>query len=144
MGFPKTYATTILSNVFKAGNTIALLASVDAKNDTYVKCSGTGYKDYTIQTNDFVTKDGVTTTNRNILFGLAEGDGGWGTCVGIAVFSGSSLMYLAELSESKPIGKDTVPVFRTYADATATEPQKGLKITLDVETTGTMSVNDPS
>lgn len=141
MGFPKGYATTILSNVFKAGNTIALLSAVNTKDDTYVKCSGAGYKDYTIQTNDFVTKEGVTTTNRNILFGLAESS--WGTCVGIAVF-GSGLLYLAELNEPKPIGEDTVPVFRTYADATATEPQKGLKITLDVETTGTMSVNDPS
>ena len=142
MGFPKSYASTILGNVFKAGNTIALLSAVNTENDTYTKCSGDGYKDYTILNGDFTIANGIVTTARNILYGLAEG--GWGTCVGIAVFGGSSLLYLAELSESKPIGKDTVPVFRTYAAASGSTPQRGLKITLDVVTTGTMSVNDPS
>lgn len=141
MGFTKSYATTILNNVFKQGNTIALLTSVDTKNDTYTKCSGKSYKDYTIQNGDFDTNDGITTTKRNILFGLAEED--WGTCVGIAVFGGG-LLYLAALSEPKVIGQDTVPVFRAYAEASGSTPQKGLKITLDVVTSGTMSVNDPS
>ena len=142
MGFTKNHATSILSNVFKAGNTIALLTAVNTATDTYTKCSGTGYKDYTILSGDFVTDKGVTTTGRNILFGLAESS--WGTCVGIAVFSGGGLLYLAPLSESKAIAKDTVPVFRTYAEASGSEPQKGLKITLDVVTSGTVSVNDPS
>ena len=142
MGFTKSYATTILSNVFKSGNTIALLTAVNTASDTYTKCSGAGYKDYTIQAGDFTTTNGITTTARNILYGLAED--AWGTCVGIGVFSGGSLLYLAALSESKVIGKDTVPVFRAYAEASGSTPQKGLKITLDVVTSGTMSVNDPS
>ena len=41
MGFPKTKATSILSDVFKANNTIALLTAVDTTADTYTEASGT-------------------------------------------------------------------------------------------------------
>lgn len=37
MGFPKAHATTILSDVFKVGNTIALLTAVNTETDAYGK-----------------------------------------------------------------------------------------------------------
>lgn len=37
MGFPKAHATSILSNVFKAGNHIALLTAVNTETDAYGK-----------------------------------------------------------------------------------------------------------
>lgn len=52
MGFPKTKATSILSDVFKANNTIALLTAVDVENDAYTEASGAGYKRYTIRSGD--------------------------------------------------------------------------------------------
>lgn len=138
MGFPKVKATSILSNVFKANNKIALLTAVDTKNDTYTKASGVGYQDYTIQSGDFATADGITTTARHIFFGLAEGS--WGTAVGIAVFAGSSLEYLGELKQAKAIGPNTVPVFKAYNEGSG----EGLRITLDVVTAASMNVNEAS
>ena len=147
MGFPKTHATSILNNVFKVGNKIALLSAVDTDADTYAKVSGTGYADYTIQTGDFTTTSGVTTTARHILFGLAEGEGGWGTAVGFAVYSGTSLtsstlLYLGKLVESKPIGKDTVPVFKKYAVVDGVK--EGIRVTLDVVDESSVNVNGAS
>lgn len=138
MGFPKTKASAILSSVFKSGNKIALLTSINTSTDAYTKASGTGYQDYTIKEGDFVTSNGVTTTAKHILFGLAEGS--WGTVVGIAVFAGSSLEYLGELKSSKAVGANTVPVFKAYNEGTG----EGLKITLDVVSSGTMNVNETS
>lgn len=138
MGFPKVKSTAILAGVFKAGNKIALLTAVNTSNDTYTKASGTGYQDYTIQDGDFVTQNGITTTARHILFGLAEGS--WGTAVGIAVFAGSSLEYLGELKQAKAIGANTVPVFKMYNEAKG----EGLKITLDVVTAASMNVTETS
>ena len=137
MGFPKTYATTILSNVFKAGNTIALLSSING--DSYSEVSGTGYARYTIKAGDFITIDGVTTTNQHILFGLAEGDG-WGTAVGFAVFGSGALMYLGELTNPKPIGPNNVPVFKKYAVVDGVT--EGIKVTLDVKSEATATVNE--
>lgn len=39
MGFSKTKATSILADVFKAGNKIALLTSVDTETDAYTEAS---------------------------------------------------------------------------------------------------------
>lgn len=55
MGLSKTKTTSILSDVFKTNNTIALLTAVDTIVDTYTEASGTGYKRYTIKSGDFVT-----------------------------------------------------------------------------------------
>ena len=135
MGFTKTKATAILSGVFKAGNKLALLTAVNTEEDTYTEASGAGYKQYTIQSGDFVTNAGVTTTARHILFGLAEGS--WGTIVGIAVM-GSGAEYLAELKEPKAVGADTVPVFKMWKEST----EEGIKITLDAETTASAAVTE--
>lgn len=135
MGFPKAYASTLLSNVFKSGNKIALLTAVDTTADTYTEASGKGYARYTITTNDFSTSGGVTTTAQHILYGLAEES--WGTITGIAVF-GNSLLYLAELEEPKAVGKDTVPVFKKYN----AENGEGIKVTLDVVSSATASVTE--
>ena len=139
MGFSKTHATSILEDVFKKDNMIALFESVNTDTDAYTEMSGTGYKRYSIKGDEFNTSKGITTTVDNLLYGLAEGD--WGTCVGIGVFSGSgSLLYLASLAAAKYIAKDTVPVFKRWNEST----KDGLKITLDVVTAGTVSVNDAS
>lgn len=138
MGFPKTKATAILASAFKAGNTIAMLTAVDTENDTYTEASGDGYKRYTIKSGDFVTNNGITTTAAHILYGLAEGS--WGTAVGIAVHNGSSLEYLGELKEQKPIPANTVPVFKIYNE----EKGEGLKVTLDVVTAASVSVTGTS
>lgn len=141
MGFTKVKATTILSGTFKAGNKLALLTAVDTENDTYTEVAGTGYARYTIQTGDFTTSNGVTTTAQHILFGLAEGDWAVGDTkvVGIAVFtSGGSLEYLGELAEAKEVGINTVPVFKKYADG------EGVRITLDVVTSASVNVTDAS
>jgi hypothetical protein len=71
-----------------------------------------------------------------VLFGLAEGD--WGTVAGIAVFSGSTLQYLANLEEAKRITENTVPVFKKY-DASAGE---GIRVTLDVVSSAAASVTE--
>lgn len=136
MGFPKAHSTTILSDVFKAGNTLALLTAVDTEKDTYTEASGDGYKRYTIRSGDFTTSQGVTTTAQHILYGLAEGD--WGTIAGIAVFGGSTLKYLAELKSPKPVRDNTVPVFKKYDEAAG----EGIKVTLDVESSVNASVNE--
>ena len=139
MGFSKQHATSVLSNVFAVGNKIALLSAVNTETDAYTEMSGTGYARYSIKSGEFTTSNGITTTAQHILFGLAES--AWGTCKGIAVFaSNGSLLYLAPLKEDKQIGKDTVPVFKKYNASNG----DGLRITLDVVTAGTMSVNDPS
>lgn len=132
MGFPKVKATSILSDVFKANNTIALLTAVDTTNDTYTEASGTGYQRYTIKSGDFTVNSGVATTAQHILFGLAESN--WGTIAGIAVFSGSTLQYLGELTPAKEVGANTVPVFKKYADG------EGIRVTLDVVTTAAVDV----
>lgn len=134
MGFPKAKATNILKAVFNTGNKIALLTAVNTETDAYTEASGAGYQRYEIKSGDFTTNDGVTTTARHILFGLAEGS--WGTIVGIAVFSGSSLEYLAELEEAKAVGANTVPVFRKY-DGT-----DGIRVALDAEPSAAASVNE--
>ena len=136
MGFPKTKATAILKAVFNTGNKIALLTAVSG--DSYTEVSGTkdsnGYERYTIKASDFSTTNGVTTSADNILFGLALES--WGTVVGIAVFSGSSLEYLAELKVPKMVAEDTVPVFKKYNEA----DEEGIKVTLDVVTAASASV----
>lgn len=134
MGFPKTKATSILSGVFKAGNTIALLTAVG--EDSGTEASGTGYKRYTIQSGDFTTSGGITTTAKHILFGLAEES--WGTIKGIAVYSSSSLEYIAELKEPKVVGADTVPVFKKWDESI----KEGIKVTLDVVTSASASVTE--
>ena len=123
MGFPKTKATSILSDVFKANNTIALLTAVDTDQDTYIEANGPGYGRYTIRSGDFSVSGGVATTAQHILYGLAEGN--WGTIVGFAVFAGSALQYLGELEEAKPVGENTVPVFKSYAQG------QGIRVSLD-------------
>ena len=136
MGFPKTKATSILADVFKANNTIALLTAVNAKGDTYTEASGTGYKRYTIKSGDFTVSGGVATTAQHILYGLAEGS--WGTIAGIAVFSGSTLQYLGELTQAKAVGENTVPVFKKYADG------EGIRVSLDVVTAAAVDVTETS
>lgn len=136
MGFPKTKATSILADVFKANNTIALLTAVNTKADTYTEASGAGYKRYTIKSGDFAVNAGVATTDQHILYGLAEGS--WGTIVGIAVFSGSTLQYLGELTPAKEVGGNTVPVFKKYADG------EGIQVTLDVVTAAAVDVTETS
>ena len=139
MGFSKQHASSVLSSVFAVGNKIALLSAVNTETDAYTEMSGTGYARYSIKSGEFTTSNGITTTAQNILYGLAES--AWGTCKGIGVFTSSgSLLYLAELKEDKPISKDTVPVFKKHN----ADNGDGLRITLDVVTTGTVSVNDPS
>lgn len=138
MGFPKTKATSILSGVFKAGNKLALLTSISG--ESYKEASGKGYTRYEIKSGDFTTDQGVTTTAKHILFGLAEES--WGTIAGIAVFAGSSLEYLAALEEPKPVGANTVPVFKKYVEDNGNGQMEGIKVTLDVETTASASVNE--
>lgn len=138
MGFPKAHSTTILSDVFKAGNTLALLTAVDTEKDTYTEASGDGYKRYTIRSGDFTTSQGVTTTAQHILYGLAEGN--WGTIVGFAVFSSSTIKYLAPLVNSKEVYANTVPVIKKYDEAKG----DGIKITLDVVTSAAASVIETS
>lgn len=136
MGFTRAKATSILSDVFKSGNKLALLTAVDPANDSYTEVSGDGYARYTIQNGDFSTSAGVTTTAQHILFGLAEGS--WGTVVGFAVFSGTSLLYLGELMEAKAVGANTVPVFKKYADG------EGIRVSLDAVEEAAAAVNEAS
>lgn len=140
MGFPKTKATSILSDVFKANNTIALLTAVDTTADTYTEASGTGYKRYTIKSGDFAVSGGVATTAQHILYGLAESS--WGTITGIAVFSGSTLQYLGELTQAKTVGENTVPVFKKYAVVDGVTV--GIRVSLDVVTTAAVDVTETS
>ena len=140
MGFPKTKATSILSDVFKTGNTIALLTAVNTETDTYTEASGAGYARYTIKSGDFAISNGVATTNQHILYGLAEAS--WGEIKGFAIFSGSTLQYLGELLESKPVGENTVPVFKKYAVVDGVT--EGIKVTLDVVTEATTTVTEGS
>lgn len=136
MGFPKTKATSILSDVFKANNTIALLTAVNTEADTYTEATGTGYKRYTIKSGDFAVSGGVATTAQHILYGLAESS--WGTIAGIAVFSGTTLQYLGELTPAKAVGENTVPVFKKYADG------EGIRVSLDVVTAAAVDVTETS
>ena len=136
MGFPKSHATTILADVFKQGNTMALLTAVDTENDTYTEASGLGYARYTLKSGDFTWSMGVATTAQHILYGLAEGS--WGNIVGFAIFGGGTLKYLAELKEAKNVSADKVPVFKKYNAATG----DGIRVTLDVVTAASMSVTE--
>lgn len=145
MGFPKAYATTILSNVFKAGNHIALLTAVNTASDSYTEASGASYRRYAIKgagsgrNADFTTNKGVTTSTETILFGLAEES--WGTIVGIAIFTGltgGTPLYLAELKKPKTVDENTVPVFKKYNES----KEEGIKVTLDVESSVNASVNE--
>lgn len=140
MGFTKTKATSILSEVFSSGNKIALLTAVNTETDTYTEASGSGYARYTIQSGDFRVSNGVATTDKHLLYGLADEEGGWGTIKGLAVFSGSSCIYLGELTQEKPVGKDTVPVFKKYNESAG----EGIKVTLDVVSVAGASVNGAS
>lgn len=126
MGFTKSYANTVLSNTFAVGNTIGLLKSVNTETGTYSELSGTGYARYTIKNGDFTASGGVIQTNSNLLYGLAES--AWGTAVGLAVFKGSEVLYLAELTSPVAIAIDTVPVFKKF-DA---DKGTGIRVTLDV------------
>ena len=74
------------------------------------------------------------------MYGLADAEGGWGTIVGLAVFAGSSCIYLGELTEAKSVTKDTVPVFKKYNEAAG----EGIKVTLDVVSVAGASVTETS
>lgn len=133
MGIVKSEATSILGNIFKTDNKIALLTELDVSEETFTEVTGSvdtnGYKRYTIQSGEFYIYGGVATSSDNILLGMATGN--WGTIVGFAVYSGSSLKYLAELTEAIPIDGSVdpvVPVFRAYNKEKGT----GIRVTLDV------------
>ena len=99
----------------------------------------TGYQRYIIKDGDFSVNDGVATTAKHILLFLALEYVGY--IVGFAVFSGNgtTLKYLGELA-GKTVGENTVPVFKIYDESKG----EGIKVTLDVKTTSSVSVTDVS
>lgn len=142
MGFPKSYSTTVLNDIFSKDNQIALLTAIDTENDTYEEptiSATTGYQRYIIKDGDFSVNDGVATTAKHILLFLALEYVGY--IVGFAVFSGNgtTLKYLGELA-GKTVGENTVPVFKIYDESKG----EGIKVTLDVKTTSSVSVTDVS
>lgn len=138
MGFPKSYATTILQGVFGAGNEIALLLGADPVTNEVVGTNTNGYVRYTIKSGDFDFDEGAATTAKNILLFLATEY--IGTITHFAVWGNGTCKYVGELNEAKPVGKDTVPVFKIYNET----DKEGVKVTLDVVTTASASVNDAS
>ena len=121
-----TRANSILTDIFKAGNTIAL--STTDPNTAFTKPSAPSYAPYTIKSGDFEAADSAITTKNHLLYGLAEES--WGTIVAFGVYSGSSLIYWGLLTNPVTVDLDTVPVFKIYNEAKG----EGIKVTLDVAT----------
>lgn len=131
-----TQAQSILTGIFKAGNTIALFTS-DPNTGVYTEPSASSYARYSIKSGDFATNDNAIYTARHLLFGLAEQE--WATSANpvkaFGVYSGSTLIYWGMLTTAVAVTADTVPVFKVYNASTG----EGIKVTLDVASTSSVS-----
>lgn len=124
-------AASILSDIFKSGNTLAL--STSDPNSSFSEPSAESYKRYEIKSGDFKISGGVATTANHLLYGLATES--WGTIQAFGVFNGNTLIYWGLLNSSVSVPVDTVPVFKIYNDAA----NEGIRVTLDVASTASAS-----
>lgn len=126
MGIAKAQFKSILSNIFKVGNTIKLFSSMP--DETTETGGATIGQSYTIQSGDFtISSDGSEAySTRNMMIYLCETSGGDGRAYGFGIYSGSSMLYFGEFSESMPISYNSVPTIKKY-DASIGE---GVKVTL--------------
>lgn len=129
MGIAKSQFENILSNIFKAGNTIKLYSTMPSESTEsggVLIGSGTADKTYTIQSGDFTCAGGTAQSAKNMMMYLCETTGGDGTAVGFGVFSGSTLLYFGQFSTAMYVDYNTVPTIKRY-DATKGE---GVLITM--------------
>lgn len=123
MGIAKAQFNSILSNIFKSGNTIRLFSAMpDEDTETGGVTVG---QSYTIQSGDFTVSSGQATSTKNMMIYLCETSGGDGTAVGFGIYSGSTLLYFGAFSSAMAIGYNTVPTIKKYNGA-----GEGVKVTL--------------
>ena len=129
-------ANAILTDIFKAGNILALLKG-DPNAHDYSKPIAPSYNNYVIQSGDFVAEDGAITTARHLLFGLATEE--WASTSepikAFGVYANGTIIYWGMLTTPVAIPADTVPVFKVYNK----EKGEGIKVTLDVVATASAS-----
>lgn len=129
MGIAKDQFDSILSEIFKKGNTIELYREVpdeitEQGGEKISEKAGTGsYKPYEIQTGDFTVSKGVVTSARNMMLYLCEdynNNTGHGTAKGFGVYNGYKMLYFGKFVDGngveKPmeIGYNTVPTIKKY------------------------------
>lgn len=123
MGIAKAQFNSILTNIFKSGNTIKLFSAMpDETTETGGVTIG---QSYTIASGDFTVNSGTVTSTKNMMIYLCETSGGDGTAYGFGIYSGSTLLYFGEFAAAMPIGYNTVPTIKKYNGA-----GEGVKVTL--------------
>jgi len=134
MGIAKAQFNSLLTSIFKAGNTIRLLA-VMPNESTESGALPIGQM-YTIQSGDFTVSGNEVISAKNMMMYLCEtkdssgNPTGDGTAVGFAVYSGTSttLLYFGEFTNAMEVAYNTVPTIKKYNDQI--EPKEGVKVTL--------------
>lgn len=133
MGIAKSQFNSILTGIFKQGNTIRLYSTMPDETTeaggVLIGGPNSTEKMYTIGSGDFTTGQGTAQSAKNMMMYLCETSGGDGTAVGFGVFSGSQLLYFGRFSNPMPIGYNTVPTIKKY------DAQKGEGVLITMTST---------
>ena len=115
MSVTKTYANTMLSNLFASGYIgLSLTQPNDEGGNVTEPVAGSGYARVAAANGNFTATAG-TITNRGYIY-FPEATAAWGTVLYLCVFDGSAssarLRYYGALTTPKDIEISSVPLFR--------------------------------